>query len=114
MDVMMGRYALAEREYLEALSILRDMGLEDRMTAVYLSNLAKLYRTMGQYAKAEPYFQQSLAIQKKVGGNQDPDTASMASIFVERRLSITEFVRDFYGHVLPWLIKPGKIACLSC
>ncbi len=46
------------------------------MTAIYLTNLADMYQTMGQYAKAEPLFQQALAIRKKVLGDQHADTGT--------------------------------------
>ena len=43
--------------------------------AVALNNLAWLYDTMGDYAKAEPLYQRSLAIREKALGPTHPDVA---------------------------------------
>jgi CHAT domain-containing protein/Tfp pilus assembly protein PilF len=80
LDAKLGRFALAERQFQEALAILKDLGEQDPVTAKYLTNLAELYQTMGQYSKAEPLLQQALAIRKKVLGDQHPDTASSLNI----------------------------------
>jgi tetratricopeptide (TPR) repeat protein len=48
-------------------------------TAKSLNNLAELYQVMGDYAKAEPLFQQALEIYKKVLGPDDPDTATIVN-----------------------------------
>ena len=40
-----------------------------------LNNLAVLYQDMGEYAKAEPLYQEALRIRQKVLGPEHPDTA---------------------------------------
>ena len=40
-----------------------------------LNNLARLYYTQGQYAKAEPLYQRALAIREKALGPEHPDVA---------------------------------------
>jgi tetratricopeptide (TPR) repeat protein len=51
------------------------LGPEHPDVATSLDNLAELYRTQGLYAKAEPLYQQSLAIRKKALGPEHPDVA---------------------------------------
>ena len=41
-----------------------------------LNNLAALYETQGQYAKAEPLYQRALAIREKALGPEHPDVAA--------------------------------------
>ena len=41
-----------------------------------LNNLAELYQDMGEYAKAEPLYQEALRIRQKVLGPEHPDTAT--------------------------------------
>ena len=43
--------------------------------ATSLNNLAELYRTQGDYAKAEPLYKRSLAIREKALGPDHPDVA---------------------------------------
>src|SRR5271166_5899958 len=51
------------------------LGPEHPYTALSLDNLAVMYRTMGEYAKAEPLDQEALQIFQKVSGPEHPDTA---------------------------------------
>lgn len=44
--------------------------------ATSLNNLALLYKTQGQYAKAEPLYKRSLAIREKALGPDHPDVAA--------------------------------------
>jgi len=44
-----------------------------------VSNLALLYDHMGEYGKAEPLYQQTLQIRKKVLGEEHPDTLGTAA-----------------------------------
>jgi CHAT domain-containing protein len=48
---------------------------ENPAYAESLNNLALLYRDMGQYEEALPFFQQSVAIRKKALGEEHPDYA---------------------------------------
>jgi tetratricopeptide (TPR) repeat protein len=43
--------------------------------ATSLNNLAALHKAQGQYAKAEPLYQRSLAIREKALGPEHPDVA---------------------------------------
>ena len=45
-------------------------------TATSLNNLAELYRVMGEYAKAEPLYQEALQILQKILGPEHPNTAN--------------------------------------
>jgi tetratricopeptide (TPR) repeat protein len=45
--------------------------------ATTLNNLAGLYRTQGEYAKAEPLYKRSLAIWEKALGPDHPDVATI-------------------------------------
>jgi tetratricopeptide (TPR) repeat protein len=45
-------------------------------TATSLNNLASLYQVMGEYAKAEPLYQEAFGILRKVLGPENPDTAT--------------------------------------
>jgi len=42
--------------------------------AASLNNLAELYHTMGEYAKAEPLLEEALRIRQKVLGKEHPVT----------------------------------------
>ncbi len=43
--------------------------------AIFMNNLAELYRALGDYAKAEPLYKRSLAIYEKVLGPEHPQEA---------------------------------------
>jgi CHAT domain-containing protein/Flp pilus assembly protein TadD len=61
----------------KALSILNKQKRFDCIDAAHcLNNLGILYKTMGDYKAAEPYFKQALEIRKKVLGETHPDYAS--------------------------------------
>jgi tetratricopeptide (TPR) repeat protein len=51
------------------------LGLQHPSVATSLHDLAALYYTQGQYAKAEPFFEQALAIVEKAQGAEHPDVA---------------------------------------
>ena len=55
---------------------MRGAELAQHVTATSLNNLAGLYETVGDYAKAEPLLQEALRIQQKVLGPERPATAS--------------------------------------
>ena len=63
----------AEGNYKEAIPLAekaieivrRERGPEDPDTATSLNNLAELYRVMGNYAKAEPLYQEALRIRSE-------------------------------------------------
>ena len=52
------------------------LGPEHPETANSLNNLAVLYSSMGDYAKAEPLYRRALAICEKALGPEHPDTAT--------------------------------------
>ena len=53
------------------------------MTTQSLNNLAALYNAQGQYAKAEPLYQRSLAIREKALGPEHPDVANSLNNLAE-------------------------------
>ena len=64
------------RSIRQALAIRKKvLGEEHPDTAASLNNLGGLYRSMGDYAKAEPLYSRALEIRKKVFGEKHPQTA---------------------------------------
>ncbi len=70
-------YAQAEKLYLAALKEAEKFGNQDLRLALSLNNLARLYKTQGNYAQAEPLLRRALAIREKVLGSEHPDVASV-------------------------------------
>jgi len=54
----------------------RTRGPEDGKTAEALNNLGLLFKKIGDYAKAEPLYQEALRIRQKVLGSEHLDTAT--------------------------------------
>ncbi len=52
------------------------LGPEHADVAINLNNLAALYQAQGNYAKAAPLYQRSLAILEKALGPEHPDVAA--------------------------------------
>jgi CHAT domain-containing protein/Flp pilus assembly protein TadD len=50
-------------------------GLDDSQSAASINLLALLYKSTGEYAKAEPLYKEALEIRQKVLGREHPDTA---------------------------------------
>ena len=71
-----GRYAEAEKLLKLAIAEAEQFGPSDPRLATSLNNLAVLYRTQGDYAKAEPLYKRSLAIFEKALGPEHPDVAT--------------------------------------
>jgi CHAT domain-containing protein/tetratricopeptide (TPR) repeat protein len=71
----------AEPLYREALALLECAGTPDRCTMTCLNNLALMHHECGEYEKAETYFQQTLAIGKRILGEQHPDIARTLESF---------------------------------
>jgi CHAT domain-containing protein/Tfp pilus assembly protein PilF len=59
------------------------LGSEHPNVATALNNLALLYRTKGDSAKAEPLYQRALAIYQKTLGSEDPSVANSLSNLAE-------------------------------
>ena len=70
-----GDYAKATRAAEEALSLARQLDGGFQRLATSLNNLALLYESQGQYAKAEPLNQRALAIREQALGSDHPDVA---------------------------------------
>jgi tetratricopeptide (TPR) repeat protein len=74
---------IGEEKYQEAIPIAeravemakRTRGSENTDTPDALNNLGLLFRKSGDYAKAEPLYQEALRIRQKVLGAEHPDTA---------------------------------------
>ena len=66
----------AENQFLAALQIAKNFGLEDPRLATSLNNLASLYQAQRKYAQAELLFERALAIREKSLGPEHPDLAT--------------------------------------
>ena len=71
-----GQYAKALKLYTLALEEAEKFGPTDPRLATSLNNLAHLYHTQGDYAKAEPLFKRALAIMEKALGPDHPSVAT--------------------------------------
>ena len=58
-----------------------------------LNNLAALYQAMGDYAKAEPLYQEALRIRQKVLGPEHPDTATSLNNLAELYQEMGEYAK---------------------
>lgn len=81
-------FTASETWYLESISIRENvLGSEHPEYIRSKSNLAILYKNMGQYEKAERLFQETLATRKKVLGNSHIDYATnlnnLANLYLE-------------------------------
>ena len=54
----------------------REFGPDHLNTAIFLNNLAEIYRAQGRYAEAEPFYARSLAIWEKALGPEHLDVAT--------------------------------------
>ena len=70
-----GQYAKALKLYTLGLEEAEKFGPTDPRLAASLNNLAGLYDTQGDYAKAEPLYKRSLAIDEKALGPDHPNVA---------------------------------------
>ncbi len=71
-----GRYAEALPYATEALRLgEEEFGPDHPTTAIFLNNLAALYRDQGNYTEAEPLYRRSLAIKEKALGPEHPSLA---------------------------------------
>ncbi len=71
-----GRYAEALPYATEAWRLgEEEFGPDHPTTAIFLNNLAALYRDQGNYAEAEPLYRRSLAIKEKALGPEHPSLA---------------------------------------
>jgi tetratricopeptide (TPR) repeat protein len=59
------------------------LGSEHTDTALRLNNLAHLYEVMGDYEKAEPFYQEALGLRQKVLGKENPDTVTSLNNLAE-------------------------------
>src|SRR6266446_6689892 len=58
-----------------------------------LNNLGQLYQTMGEYAKAEPFYQEALRIRQKVLGREHPDVANSLNNLAALYEAMGEFAK---------------------
>src|SRR5262249_17618126 len=82
-----GRYAEAEAAFKRAIATAEKETPKDPSGAVYLSNLAELYRVPGPTADALPLAQRALALGEKLAGADYSDigpwSAKLAEVYVE-------------------------------
>ncbi|MEK6643371.1 MAG: tetratricopeptide repeat protein, partial [Planctomycetota bacterium] len=78
-----GQYAKALKLYTLALEEAEKFGPTDPRLATSLNNLAGLYDTQGDYAKAEPLYKRSLAIYEKALGPDHPNVATSLNNLAE-------------------------------
>jgi tetratricopeptide (TPR) repeat protein len=86
-----GRFSDAIQPATEALTIAERLFGSDRPdTAEFLSNLASVYDSQNQYAKAEPLYVRAVAIREKSLGPDHPDLAPLlhnfAGLYVDQGL----------------------------
>jgi len=70
------RVAQAEVFFLDALKEAEKFGEDDPRLAMTLNNMAAIYHSQGKYAMAEPMYQRSLEIKKRVLGPEHLDVAT--------------------------------------
>ena len=83
------------------------LGPEHPDVATGLNNLAGLYITLGQYAKAEPLYDRALAIREKALGPEHPDLAKSLN-----NLAGLYRVQDQYGEADPLRSGAGDLGNL--
>jgi CHAT domain-containing protein/tetratricopeptide (TPR) repeat protein len=72
-----GKYADAVPYGERAVAIVESVyGIDQPETALFLRDLADLYRNVGDYGKAIPLFRRALTIREKSSGREHPDTAA--------------------------------------
>jgi tetratricopeptide (TPR) repeat protein len=85
-----GRVAQAEIHFLEALKQAESFGQDDARLALSLNNLAAVYHTQGKYTMAEPLYNRSLDIKKRLHGEEHPEVAlnvhNLAVLYSARRM----------------------------
>jgi hypothetical protein len=72
-----GHYATAAQQFQTALAIAETLTPDDPRMSTSLMNLAAVYRTQGQYAHAERLYQQTLQLQERIFGPDDPQVVDV-------------------------------------
>lgn len=92
-----GHYPAAARQFQAALAIAQEWQPDDPRLATSLMNMAIVYHTQGQYARAAPLYQRTLTLQEQMLGADHPQLVPVLKAYadVQRRLSP---VRS----LLPW------------
>ena len=70
-----GKYDRAVEAALKALEVAEQVGPDHLALARSLNKLAEIYKTQGDYAKAEPLYNRSLAIRERTLRYDHPDVA---------------------------------------
>ena len=79
-----GRYGEAQPFARKAVELgSKEFGPDNPTTAVYINDLAELYRAQGEYVEAEPLFKRALAIREKARGPDHPDVATSLNNLAE-------------------------------
>ena len=92
-----GNYPEAEKQLAAALREAEGFAPQDPRLAQSLNNLALIYEVQGQYAKAEPLYQRSLANLERVLGPWHPNVAK----------SLNNLAALFYAHEQPTRLRLG-------
>jgi len=68
-------------------------GKDHPYTAIFLNNLAGLYKSLGDYARAEPLYKRSLAIREKALGPEHPDVARSLNNLAALYATVDDFLK---------------------
>ncbi|MDM8565018.1 tetratricopeptide repeat protein [Candidatus Halobeggiatoa sp. HSG11] len=88
-----GKYPQAIELGKRALKIYQQVLGDHPETATSLNNLALMYESMGEYARAEPLYQKALAIKKTALGENHPRYANSLNNFAELYKSMGDYAR---------------------
>jgi non-specific serine/threonine protein kinase/serine/threonine-protein kinase len=103
LQVTVGRYDDAEREYLAALDVAtRALGPEDRLTLLIRANRGQLYARQERTKEATSLLEEVRSIQARVLGSDDPDTLVSTNnlAFLYRRTGRYDQARALLTEVL--------------
>ncbi|HET6881144.1 MAG TPA: CHAT domain-containing tetratricopeptide repeat protein [Pirellulales bacterium] len=87
-------YRAAARQYERALALSqRAFGNDAVETAVVLSNLAHVYRNMGEFARAEPLYQRTLKLFESALGPNEPGVATILNNLAALNVDMGQYIK---------------------
>ena len=96
-------YELAEKRF-DALAESKQSGLtSQRMRANLLRKEAMAMRELGEHARAVPFFDQALVMQKRIAAADPKDTRSLFDVYVD----LTQAANNYEESADPALVAPG-------